>query len=179
MYSFSNSNIQQAVAADLPAIEALMNLAYRGEVASRTWTSEAHLIAGDTRTNGAELKRILKQPGSIFLKYCRDEQTIEGCVNVQQHDDNIYMGMLSVSPYKQGSGIGKQLLHAVDEFAMLKNAVAIYITIISVRFELIDWYKRHGYVDTGERKKYVEDDVSGKHLQPLEFMVMQKMISKK
>jgi hypothetical protein len=34
-----------------------------------------------------------------------------------------------------------------------------------VRTELIDWYKRHGYADTGERKPFAEDEVSGKHLQ--------------
>jgi hypothetical protein len=47
---------------------------------------------------------------------------------------------------------------------------------MSVRSELIDWYKRRGYRDTGERKPFIEDSLTGKHLQPLEFMVMEKII---
>ena len=170
----SNSPITTATIADIPAIVDLLNLAYRGEIASRTWTSEAHLIAGDTRTNEVELKKIMYQPGSVILKYCTDAQTIDACVNLQQHGDKIYLGMLSVSPFKQGEGIGKKLLNAAEEHALLNNCVSIYMTVISIRHELIDWYKRHGYVDTGERKKFIEDAISGKHLQPLEFMVMEK-----
>jgi len=33
------------------------------------------------------------------------------------------------------------------------------MTVISVRTELIDWYRRHGYVDTGERKPFIADDL--------------------
>ena len=116
----------------------------------------------------------MNQPGSVILKYCTDGQSIDACVNLQQHGDKIYLGMLSVSPFKQGEGIGKKLLKAAEEYALLNNCVSIYMTVISIRHELIDWYKRHGYVDTGERKKFIEDAISGKHLQPLEFMVMEK-----
>jgi hypothetical protein len=48
--------------------------------------------------------------------------------------------------------------------------------VITVREELVNWYKRHGYVDTGERKPFEEDGVTGKHLQQLEFMVLEKSI---
>ena len=173
---FSNSDITTASIADIPGIEDLLNLAYRGEIASRTWTSEAHLIAGETRTNAAELKKIINLPGSVILKYSGDSKAIDGCVNLQQHGNKIYLGMLSVSPFKQGAGIGKKLLKAAEEYALSANCFSIYMTVISIRHELIDWYKRHGYIDTGERKKFIEDAVSGKHLQPLEFMVMEKLL---
>jgi ribosomal protein S18 acetylase RimI-like enzyme len=84
--------------------------------------------------------------------------------------------MLSVSPKLQGGGIGKQLLKAAEETALQFNCRAVYMTVISVRSELIDWYKRRGYRDTGERKPFIEDSLTGKHLQPLEFMVMEKII---
>jgi hypothetical protein len=48
--------------------------------------------------------------------------------------------------------------------------------VISVREELIHWYVRHGYQDTGERKPFFEDGLTGKHLQPLEFMVLEKFV---
>ena len=50
------------------------------------------------------------------------------------------------------------------------------MTVISVRTELINWYKRHGYADTGNKKTFKEDGLSGKHLQPLEFIVLEKDI---
>jgi len=99
-----------------------------------------------------------------------------GCVNLQQHDDKVYLGMLSVSPQLQGAGIGKKLLKAAEEYTLQVNGKAVYMTVISVRTELINWYERYGYKDTGERKPFTEDGVSGTHLQPLEFMVMEKLI---
>jgi len=35
-----------------------------------------------------------------------------GTVNLQKHNSKLYLGMFSVSPAFQGSGIGKQLLFA-------------------------------------------------------------------
>ena len=74
----------------------------------------------------------------------------------------------------QKAGIGKQLLAAADEYALQQNCSSIYMTVITQRTELINWYNRHGYSDTGERKPFIEDDETGKHLQKLEFMVLEK-----
>jgi uncharacterized protein YodC (DUF2158 family) len=49
------------------------------------------------------------------------------------------------------------------------------MSVISVRTELIDWYKRNGYLENGERKVFKEDGLTGKHLQPLEFMILEKV----
>jgi len=51
--------------------------------------------------------------------------------------------------------------------------------VISARSELIAWYKRNNYYDTGERIPFKEDGLSGKHLQPLEFMVLEKKLANK
>ena len=80
------------------------------------------------------------------------------------------------APHLQGGGIGKQLLFAAEEYAKHHLFYSIYMTVISVRTELIDWYKRHGYLDTGKRKAFREDGLTGKHLQPLEFMVLEKKL---
>lgn len=175
-FKFSDKNIAIATIADAAAITALLNSAYRGETSKQGWTTEAHLIAGNVRTSESHLLEVLQQQGSVLLKYTNDEQ-LAGCVNLQQHGDKIYLGMLSVSPHLQSAGIGKKLLQAAEEYALLVQCKAVYMTVISVRTELINWYQRHGYSDTGERKPFIEDGESGKHLQPLEFMVMEKIIS--
>ncbi len=178
MYSFTNAYITIANIADIPAITSLLNNAYRGENSKQGWTTEADLIAGDVRTDENNLQEVMQQTGSVFLKYTNDEQEITGCVNLQQHGDKIYLGMFSVLPQLQGGGIGKQLLKAAEEYAGQVQCSSIYMAVISVRSELINWYKRHGYADTGERKPFFEDGLTGKHLQALEFMVMIKLLSK-
>jgi ribosomal protein S18 acetylase RimI-like enzyme len=176
MQLFSNPNIKPAILTDIIAIKNLLNNAYRGEASKRGWTSEAHFITGSTRTNDTNLLQIMQQPGSIFLKYTNAEQQIIACVNLQQHGNKIYLGMFSVLPALQAGGIGKKILQAAEEYAKYLQCVSIYMSVISVRTELIDWYKRHGYADTGERKPFIEDEISGKHLQPLEFIVLEKFI---
>ena len=174
MYIFSNPNIAIAAIADIPAITCLLHSAYRGESSKQGWTTEAHLIAGETRTDEANVREVMEKEGSVYLKYTNGQQEIIGCVNLQQHGDKLYLGMFSVDPQLQGGGIGKLLLQAAEEYARYVHCTAIYMSVISVRTELIQWYERHGYKDTGERKSFKEDELTGKHLQQLEFMVMEK-----
>ena len=174
MQNFSNPNIVIATISDSADIISLLNSAYRGEASKSGWTTEAHLIAGESRTNEAGLQQVMQQAGSVILKYTDAAQQIIGCVNLQQHGNKIYLGMFSVSPVQQGGGIGKQMLQAAEEYAGHLQCTAIYMSVISVRTELINWYIRHGYGDTGERKPFIEDDTTGKHLQALEFMTLEK-----
>jgi len=168
--------IVKATVADAAKLVDLLNSAYRGESSKQGWTTEAHLIAGNVRTNEQSVIDVINQPGSVVLK-CTDEQNhIIGTVNLQKQDHKLYLGMFSVSPASQGGGIGKKLLVAAEDHAREVDCSMIYMTVISVRTELIDWYKRNGYVDTGERKPFTEDGLTGKHLQKLEFAVLEKMI---
>lgn len=175
MFSFSNLHICFANVADVNAIKNLVNAAYRGEASKQGWTTEAALISGDTRANAEMVLNATEQTGSVILIYKKDD-VIAGCVNLQQHGNKVYLGMFSVMPQLQGCGIGKKLLQAADEFAERFDCGSIYMSVISVRTELIDWYKRHGFIDTGERKPFAEDGVTGKHLQPLEFMILEKVL---
>ncbi|MFM6926422.1 MAG: GNAT family N-acetyltransferase [Ferruginibacter sp.] len=163
------------MATDVIEVRNLLNAAYRGESSRQGWTTEAGLIAGDTRTNDDMVLAAIQQVGSVLLIY-KEDDTISGCVNLQQHASRLYLGMFSVSPPLQGKGIGKKILKAAEEYALHINCHTIYMSVISVRSELIDWYMRHGYRDTGERKAFSEDGVTGKHLQKLEFMIMEKAL---
>ncbi len=177
MSPFSNPAISFANVDDAAAITALLNSAYRGESSTKGWTTEAHLIAGDVRTDVPHLLLVMEQEGSVFLKFRDKQDVIIGCVNLQQHTQKIYLGMLSVSPQLQGGGVGKELLKAAEEFALSRGCKSIYMSVISQRTDIISWYRRHGYIDTGERKFFDEDGLTGKHLQPLQFMTMEKSIT--
>jgi len=175
-FQFSNVQISLAQLKDIAAITQLLNSAYRGESSRKGWTTEADLIGGELRTDEKNLQQVMEQAGSVVLKYSTNKDEIIGCVNLQQHGKKLYLGMFSVSPELQGGGIGRQLLQAAEEYAFSLHCTAIYMSVISVRQELIDWYIRNGYRDTGERKAFPEDGLTGKHLQPLEFIILEKQL---
>jgi GNAT superfamily N-acetyltransferase len=85
--------------------------------------------------------------------------------------------MLSVNPQIQANGIGKQLLQAAELHALQVNCIRIMMTVISLRTELISWYQRNGYVDTGVRKPFPNDPRFGTPVQPLEFVVLEKRLN--
>jgi ribosomal protein S18 acetylase RimI-like enzyme len=82
--------------------------------------------------------------------------------------------MLTVSPELQGQGTGKLLLQAAEEKARSEGYRSVTINVITARHELVDWYKRKGFADTGERQRFPEDSKFGRSRIPLTFMVMQK-----
>jgi ribosomal protein S18 acetylase RimI-like enzyme len=168
--------ILKATSADSQAIIHLLNCAYRGEPSKQGWTTEAHLISGDVRTNEDSFTKVMDEHGSVILKCCTDDGRIVGTVNLQQHGSRIYLGMFAVEPNLQGKGIGKQLLKAAENHTINVGCTSIYMHVISIRHELVDWYKRHGYIDTGKRIPFHEDQITGRHLQSLEFAVLEKAV---
>jgi ribosomal protein S18 acetylase RimI-like enzyme len=167
--------ISKASLPDVVAIATLVNSAYRGDHAKKGWTTEADLIDG-TRTDAAALSDLIQKPDTTILKYEQDGKII-GCVELKIVDGRLYLGMLTVEPAIQGGGIGKKLLVAAEDFGKGKGCKAVFMTVITVRQELIDWYKRHGYADTGERKPFHFNDIRfGLPKQKLEFLVLEKQL---
>lgn len=167
--------ISMATLADVPQLNTLVNSAYRGESSKKGWTTEADLLGG-IRTDEQVLTSLINKEHSVLLLY-KNNDTIVGCVNLQQHDNKLYLGMLTVNPDLQGGGVGKILLKASEDYAKEKACTKIYMTVISIRKELISWYERHGYKDTGERKPFpMNDPKFGLPKRDLEFIVMEKMI---
>ena len=168
--------IAKAVAEDIASLNTLINSAYRGEFSKKGWTTEADLLEGG-RTTEAELLDIIQDASNTILKYS-DNGKIIGCVLLKVKANELYLGMLTVSPDLQNSGIGKKLLHQAEVFAAEMRLPKIIMTVISVREELIAWYKRNGYVDTGAREPFPVSDVFNPTTkEPLEFMVLEKIIS--
>ncbi len=167
--------ITKASVADAPALDQLVNSAYRGDSSRQGWTTEADLLSG-TRTDVNAIIQLIEQPDTIVLKY-EEESELLGCVELKNENGKLYLGMLSVKPNLQGKGIGKQLLKAAETEAAKLKCTSLFMTVISVRKELIDWYVRHGYKATGERKPFAFNDPRfGIVKQPLEFIVLEKIL---
>jgi len=166
--------ISIATIEDAPQLVKLINSAYRGDEARKGWTHESDLISGTIRIDETSIKGIIKKPNAVILKCTDRENAIVGCVYLDQQDTQLYLGMLTVSPDIQAMGIGKRLLKAADDYALQHGAKRIVMTVIDVRKELIDWYSRNGYTDTGERQPFPTDGRFGMPKVPLEFVVLKK-----
>lgn len=168
--------ILPATTEDVPELVALVNSGYRGDSSRQGWTTEADLLGG-IRIDEESMTDLIKAPGSVVLKATDATGTIRGCVHLQDTEKALYLGMLTVSPALQNAGIGRELMLAAESFAHSKDFSAITMTVISVRKELIAWYQRRGYADTGERKPFpMNDPRFGLPKQPLEFIVMEKQL---
>lgn len=160
---------------DIPALVQLVNTAYRGEGQDAGWTNESHLIEGP-RTSAEDLLGLMNEPDSVILKYVTGDGVIAGCVLLQIQGDQVYLGMLSVSPLLQGKGIGKAFLRAAEDFALSFGCSAVQMTVITLREDLLAWYERHGYKRTGELLPFHGGDKFGVQKQPLQLAVLRREV---
>ena len=169
--------IRVATPADLPALHALVECAYRGDSAKAGWTHEADLLGGQ-RTDLAALTEMLADPDQRLL-VAIDHGALTGCVSVtRKADGRGYLGLLTVDPTLQAAGLGKQLIAAAEDAARAFGADAMEMTVIASRDELIAYYERRGYALTGERRPFPLDDprFGLPKTRDLEFVVLERAL---
>ena len=170
--------IQRAGVADAQELNRLVNSAYRGEESKMGWTTEAEILGG-LRIDEPALKELLAKEETVILKSTNVEGNIIGTVCLELKSGYIYLGMFAVSPGLQGGGIGKSLMRAAEEFGVAIGCSRIVISVISIRTELIDWYKRHGYVETGDGIAF--EDIEGRFGDPkvaeIRLIEMEKLLT--
>lgn len=146
-----------AEAADLPALHRLIESAYRGDSARRGWSHEADLLDGQ-RTDAAALAALLADPAQHLI-LVEDAGGIAGCVNLHRRAVGpAYLGLLTVDPDRQAGGLGRLLLGEAERLAASLGAPAVEMTVIRQRPELIAWYERRGYRQTGETRPFPHQD---------------------
>lgn len=169
--------VLQANYNDIPALERLVNSAYRGESSRQGWTTEADFLEG-IRIDAARIMEIIRRKDAKILKVVDAENKIVGCVHLEKHGTKLYLGMLTVSPELQNKGLGKLLLAAAEEEAGKLFCDSIYMTVLTERDTLIAWYERHGYVNTKQLKPFPMDNPRfGLPKKHLEFVVLEKKMS--
>jgi ribosomal protein S18 acetylase RimI-like enzyme len=143
--------------ADVPALVALVNSAYRGDSSKVGWTTEAELLGGQ-RVDVEGLTETIVRPGTVILLHERDHVLV-ACVHLEQTGEDCYLGMLTIRPTMQGAGLGRQMLEAAERWAVKHwSSRTMHMTVIVQRTELIAWYERRGYRRTGERKPFPYGD---------------------
>ncbi|CAN5302733.1 GNAT family N-acetyltransferase [soil metagenome] len=146
-----------ATQADLPAVVALVESAYRGEASRAGWTTEADFLGGQ-RTSLTDIAPLLDRPMSRILLVERDGSLL-ACAHVAVEDGTGYFGMFSVDPLRQGGGTGSQVLAQAERLVREEwNCPGMRMTVIDIREALIAYYERRGYRRTGITKPFPYGD---------------------
>src|SRR5277367_2020564 len=138
--SFSpERNLRTRVAqiTDVDAVAQLINAAFIVEQ-----------IAFDGDRINAQAVGELLDKGAFLLG--EDAAGLAGCVYVEVRGDRSYLGLLSVDPARQGTGLGRWLVAAAEDYSRKAGCDAMDLRIISPRAEtLLPFYQHLGYTETG------------------------------
>jgi GNAT superfamily N-acetyltransferase len=131
-----NPRIRAANGGDLAELARVINAAF---------IVERVAFDGD-RIDRAKVRAYLDR-GTFLL--AEDESGALGCVFIELRGERSYLGLLSVYPARQGSGLGSKLVGAAEDFARAAGSRAMDLRVISPRAELVPFYRRLGYQETG------------------------------
>ena len=169
---------RRATLADVPAVVALVESAYRGDGSRAGWTTEADLLDGQ-RTDADDVRSCIERAHSVVLLGERAGELV-ACAHVAGEDGAGYFGMFSVKPALQGAGIGKQMLAEAERIVRDEwRLPAMRMTVIDVRAELIAFYERRGYARTGITKPfpYGDERFGLPKREDLRFEVLEKRLA--
>jgi ribosomal protein S18 acetylase RimI-like enzyme len=155
------SPVRLATIEDISKIVELVESVYRGESATKGWTSESDILDGQ-RTDAQMIREMIEEPESSLFVIDQDKNTLAASVHLKKEDNFGYIGMVSVSTTVQNQGIGKKLLFFCEEKIKQWGFQQAKITVIHSRRELIAWYERFGYVRNGVSHPFPEDPRFGK-----------------
>ena len=122
---------------DAEAVSNVINAAFR--------KAESFLIDRD-RIDLPTVRELLRT--GAFLVAERNKVVV-GCVHVEMRGERSYLGLLSVNPHGQMSGVGSKLMTAAEDYCAKAGSHFMDLRIVSVRKELPEFYHRRGYVETG------------------------------
>ena len=170
---------RQAIEADIPALEALIESAYRGDASRAGWTTEADLLGGN-RISQTMLAETLADPDQQMLVCAAEDAGLIACVTLQKRPDYGYIGTVSVRPTLQGGGLGREILARSEDWLRQHWGLNLArMTVIAQRPELIAWYQRRGYHDTGETAPFPYGDTrfGAPKRDDLYFCVLEKSLA--
>jgi len=168
----------EASVIDVPAVVTLVESAYRGQASRAGWTTEADLLVGQ-RTDVAMVTELLRRPDSVVILARRDAALVGCCHAASLGSGTATFGMFAVAPSQQGTGIGQAILCEAERVALDRwQAARMQMTVLSLRHDLIAFYRRRGYLLTGAVEPFpYGDERYGLPLrEDLEFAVLERLL---
>lgn len=133
----STISIHLATRADAARITSVINAAFN--------IAEGFFIDGP-RISQAEVEQSLER-GAFLL--AEDGDKLNGCVYVELRGERSYLGLLSVDPSYQQSGLGSVLMLEAEKYCREQGSRFMDILIVNLRTDLPAFYEHRGYVENG------------------------------
>jgi predicted N-acetyltransferase YhbS len=156
--------IRIAAAADREALQRLINEAFVVERFIK-------------RSGGDRLDAAGREIDELFARgtflVCEENGELAACVYLERRGDHYYLGLLSVSPQRQGSGLGRKMALACEAFARDQGCRKIGLRVVSPRREeLVPFYSKLGYSERGTQD--YPPELTAEMAQPGHFILMAK-----
>jgi GNAT superfamily N-acetyltransferase len=149
-----------AQSADAEKIAVVINAAFR--------LAENFFVESD-RITVAEVDQLLSKGAFLIVD---GAEALAGCVYVEPRRERAYLGLLSVDPNLQKSGLGSILMSAGEDHCRGLGCHVMDILIVNLREDLPAFYEKRGYVETGTAP--FPTDVPTKI--PVHFITMSKKL---
>jgi GNAT superfamily N-acetyltransferase len=125
------------VVADGESLVRLINVAFR---------VESIAFDGD-RIDAGGVDELMEK-GTFLV--ADDGKTAVGCVYVEPQGERSYLGLLAIGPQRQGTGLGRALVAAAENYSREVHIHTMFLRVISPRAEeLVPFYRHLGYAQTG------------------------------
>jgi ribosomal protein S18 acetylase RimI-like enzyme len=129
-------SIRQAVKDDIPPLVRLINAAF---------IVEQFVFDGD-RIDAEETQAFM-ETGKFLI--AQDSTGFVGCVYLELRKERGYLGLLAVDPARQGTGLGRKLVAAAENYFRAAGCRVVDLRVISQRTPLPPFYRRLGYIEIG------------------------------
>jgi len=146
--------------ADIEILTRLINVAF---------SVERFFIEGD-RINSDGVRNLMAS-GQFLI--AEDNDGLAACIYVEPRGERAYLGLLSVDPSRQRSGLGSRLVAAAEDHARACGIRQMDLRIVNLRVELPEFYRRLGYLITGTSPFPPEATTK----QPCHFINMSKALT--
>ena len=130
-------HIRSASPSDVEGITALINAAFH--------KAESFIFDGD-RIDSDTVRSLMRK--GQFLVF-EEKGAYTGCVYVEFRGERAYLGLLSVDPKQQKTGIGSALLKAAEEECVKTGCRYVDLKTVNLRTDNRAFYGRRGYVESG------------------------------
>jgi GNAT superfamily N-acetyltransferase len=134
------SRARLATERDVPEIVRVINAAYRVE----------DFFINGNRTSEHDVRIRMSTPGASFLVVDdSSEGKLAAAVVVDVEDSRGHFAMLSVDPERQGRGLARLLMEAIESHCRDAGCTSLEIEVVNLREELPPFYHAFGFAEAG------------------------------
>ncbi|GAA2962636.1 GNAT family N-acetyltransferase [Actinokineospora diospyrosa] len=142
-------SFRRATLDDVDALVPLVESAYRGDASRQGWTTEADLLDGQ-RTDPDGVAEVITADKSVVV-IAEQDGALVACCHVAQENGAGYFGMFAVDPGRQAGGVGRLTLAEAERVVAEEWGLPeMRMKVLTARADLVAWYVRRGYTQTGE-----------------------------